>query len=157
MPGAVTASEGCKASGVVGSRRPDRCELSVWAVRPLGLVESCRSQGRRVPRIQAGDLKQDTWVHCGCKFEEVGSDANAMGCAGVLEVLRFAWTCVTQAGFHCRLWAKVRLQSLGERVRLMDWCLTMAVRGHHPELPGEPEWFRLSPPYIEGPGGQAVP
>lgn len=43
MPGAGTASEGYKASGVLGSRRPDRCELSGLAVRPLGLVESYRS------------------------------------------------------------------------------------------------------------------
>lgn len=73
-----------------------------------------------------------------------------MGGVGVLEVVRFAWTCVTQGGFHCRLWAKVKVQSLQERVRLMDLCLTMAVLGHHPELPGESEWFRPSRPYVEG-------
>lgn len=34
MPRAGTASEGCKASGVLGSHKPDRCELSGLAVRP---------------------------------------------------------------------------------------------------------------------------
>lgn len=36
MPRAGTACEGCKASGVLGSRRSDRCELSGLAVRPWG-------------------------------------------------------------------------------------------------------------------------
>lgn len=34
----------------------------------------------------------------------------------------------------------------------MSWCLTMAVPGPPLELPGEPEWFWLSLPYIEGTG-----
>lgn len=75
---------------------------------------ACRSQGRRVPRIQAGDLKQDTWVHCGCTFEEVGSDPNALWGVGVLEVVRFAWTCVTQAGLHCHLWKDAGAKPGGE-------------------------------------------